>query len=139
MAKLSLNKSASYAGKAKADILKALKSNDPEKKLSGEKNAKGHWEIDTSELDRVFSKKTSEPIQTGSKNHIDTPENSNITSALEVEVKLLREMLEKTELDRDKWQAIADKQTDTVKVLTHKQDEKRRLGVFQRIGVVFTG
>ena len=93
MSNLSLNKAAAYAGKAKADILKALKSNDPMKKLSGSKNEKGHWEINKAELDRVFGKKGTELVATGSENGLATPEKSIPTSALEVEVKMLREQI----------------------------------------------
>ena len=70
MAKLSLNKAAAYAGKAKADILKALKSEEPTKKLSGDKNDKGHWEIETSELDRFFGKRVEEPVETDALNRV---------------------------------------------------------------------
>lgn len=114
MAKLSLNKAAIYAGKAKADILKALKSNDHMTKLSGEKSSKGHWEIDTAELDRVFPKKVEEPLKTGNENQKTTPKNTSATSALEVEVKLLREMLDKTEQDRDGWKEQAQKITGLI-------------------------
>ena len=40
MAKLSLNKAAKEAGVAKSTILQALNS----KRMSAEKNEKGHWE-----------------------------------------------------------------------------------------------
>ena len=107
MAKLSLNKAAAYSGKAKADILKALKSEDPLKKLSGAKNEKGHWEIDTAELDRVFGKKSTEIATTGNElvsttnsNRSATPENSSATSNLEVEVATLREQLRSAEKEK---------------------------------------
>ena len=102
MAKLSLNKAAAYAGKAKSDILKALNSNDPMKKLSGEKNEKGHWEIDPAELDRFFGKKEDEPVSTSSKNRSPTPENDNSTSALQVEVKMLREQIARMDKDSER-------------------------------------
>lgn len=94
MAKLSLNKAAAYAGKAKTDILKALHSNDLSKKLSGEKNEKGHWEIETAELDRLFDKKGRELVPTTPENGSATPQNDNSTSALAVEVKMLREKID---------------------------------------------
>lgn len=50
MAKLSLNKAAKEASVAKSTLLQALNS----KRMSAEKNEKGHWEIETSELFRVF-------------------------------------------------------------------------------------
>jgi chromatin segregation and condensation protein Rec8/ScpA/Scc1 (kleisin family) len=95
MAKLSLNKAAKRAGVAKSTLLDALNTDDVNKKLSANKNARGHWEIEESELDRVFSKtrpaEPQEPIEIRSKN----PENHSETSALQVEVKMLREQIER--------------------------------------------
>ncbi len=51
MKPLSANAAAKAAGKAKGTILKALEDGT----LSGSKNAKGQWEIDPSELGRVFN------------------------------------------------------------------------------------
>jgi hypothetical protein len=90
---LSLNKAAKRAGVAKATILEALNTNDVNKKMSAEKNARGHWEISVSELERVFGSDSSyqsrKPTKTPDKNH-QKPLNS---SALEVEVKALREQI----------------------------------------------
>lgn len=95
MAKLSLNKAAKRAGVAKSTLLEALNTDDFNKKLSANKNARGHWEIDESELDRVFSKtrpiEPKEPIE----NHHKDQVNHSKTSALQVEVKMLREQIER--------------------------------------------
>lgn len=120
MAKLSLNKAASYAGKAKADILKALKSNDPNKKLSGDKNNKGHWEIEESELDRVFGKKDATQLQTGSENGSATPNKPQNTSVLEVEVAVLREKLNSA--DTEKGHLL--KEIEALKVRAERAEEK---------------
>ena len=95
MAKLSLNKAAKRVGVAKSTLLEALNTDDLNKRLSANKNARGHWEIDESELDRVFSKtRTAEP-QEPAKNQIENRESHNETSALQVEVKMLREQIER--------------------------------------------
>lgn len=87
MTKLSLNKAAKEAGVAKSTILEALNS----KRMSAEKNDKGHWEIDPAELFRVYPKTSPteqvEPIPTLVEKHGET-------SALEVEVKMLREQMD---------------------------------------------
>jgi len=147
MSKLSLNKAAAYAGKAKADILKALNSNDPLKKLSGEKNLKGHWEIDESELDRLFGKKEAEPVQTSSENGLATPKISIPSSALEVEVKMLREQIDATNLEREREREQLEKQIEGLRdnfesqgkdhrqalaVLTDQRPEKRGWFTFGR-------
>lgn len=90
---LSLNKAAKRAGVAKATLLEALNTNDVNKKMSAEKNARGHWEISVSELERVFgvdsSYQSRKPDTILVKNHQKPPD----SSALEVEVKALREQI----------------------------------------------
>lgn len=92
MAKLSLNKAAKRAGVAKSTLLEYLNTEDISKKLSANKNARGHWEIDESELDRVFPRprhaEPQEPIVNRHENHTEN-------SALQVEVKMLREQIER--------------------------------------------
>lgn len=90
---LSLNKAAKRVGVAKATILEALNTNDVNKKLSAEKNARGHWEISISELERVFGADSSYQSRKPDKipdENLQKPPNS---SALEVEVKALREQI----------------------------------------------
>lgn len=108
MAKLSLNQAAKYAGVAKKTLLERLKSNDLNAKLSGEKNAQGHWEIDEAELDRVFRKPQEEPhAKTVSPPPIKATKPSE-TGALEVEVKMLREQIGAMtdERDRERGQLV---------------------------------
>jgi hypothetical protein len=95
MAKLSLNKAAKRAGVAKSTLIEALKTEDLNKKLTANKNARGHWEIDESELDRVFSKTRSTERGEPQKNRIENRENHSKASALQVEVKMLREQIER--------------------------------------------
>lgn len=121
MTKLSLNKAAAYAGKAKADILKALKSNELDKKLSGEKNAKGHWEIEESELDRFFGKKDATLVPTGSKNGSATPEITSQNNSVEVEVKLLREQIDKIESMHERERGILSDQIEDLKAAAERQ------------------
>jgi len=95
MAKLSLNKAAKRAGVAKSTLLEVLNTEDPNKRLSANKNARGHWEIDESELDRVFSKTRPTEPQKPSGNRLENQEIHSETSALQVEVKMLREQIER--------------------------------------------
>ena len=91
MAKLSLNKAAPYAGVAKSTLLEALHSKDVDKKVSGEKNERGHWEIEESELDRVFGKTRSEhPERTDDR----PPENHIEASILQVKLDAVQGRLE---------------------------------------------
>lgn len=70
---LSLGQAARETGKSKSVISNALKSG----RLSGVRNGKGEWEIDPSELFRVFSPQNG--LENGKKNDLErfsTPENA---------------------------------------------------------------
>lgn len=111
MVKLSLNKAAKEAGVAKSTLLDALNTG----RMSAEKNEKGHWEIDPSELFRAFPRTSSytpeKPIQTPSENHQKTIQDSG----LEVEVKMLREQIERMDLERDRERSQLTNQIETLK------------------------
>lgn len=104
---LSANQAAKEAGVAKKTLLEAIKSG----RMSAEKNDKGHWKIDPAELFRVFPKTGSEPaVET----ETHPPEKPQETSALEIEVKMLREqmawkdeILEELRQERDDWKGQA--------------------------------
>lgn len=105
--KLSANKAHKLARISKKTLLEALEKGT----LSGEKNDKGHWLIDQSELLRVFpehrfGQKPSQP-KTPTENIQNAPENN----VLEVELKAERDMrtrleaeIEDLKVQRDKWQ-----------------------------------
>ncbi|AXI53089.1 hypothetical protein LCGC14_0855170 [marine sediment metagenome] len=122
MAKLSLNKAAKEASVAKSTLLQALNS----KRMSAEKNEKGHWEIETSELFRVFPR-------TGSAEHKEpnaTPHaellKNNQNSALEVEVKMLREKIEDANLEREREREQASEQIESLRGQIERQSADHR-------------
>ena len=122
MAKLSLNKAAKEASVAKSTLLQALNS----KRMSAEKNEKGHWEIETSELFRVFPR-------TGSTEHTEpnaTPHaellKNNQNSALEVEVKMLREKIEDANLEREREREQASEQIESLRGQIERQSADHR-------------
>jgi len=107
--KLSANQAAKEAHKTKKTILDSIKS----KRMSASKNDKGHWEIDTSELFRVFPKTDTTPVSNTDAIPHGEPYN---TSILEVELKAERQMRERLEAEiddlkvqRDKWQLQAER------------------------------
>ncbi len=117
--KLSAKQAAKETGKSVPTITRAIKSG----KISAEKNANGGYEIDPAELFRVFPAKTRGGGNvTPSVLPFETP---NVTSALEVEIKFLREkvtvreeqlrekaeMIENLSNKLDKAQGTIDKQT----------------------------
>lgn len=105
--KLSANKAYKEAGIAKKTLLEAIENG----RLSASRNDKGHWEIDPAELFRVFPKTGGKPV---SETETHPPEIHPENSALEVEVKMLRErlsdrdaMIDELRADRDDWKGQA--------------------------------
>lgn len=95
MAILTLNSAARFAHKSKADILRAI--NDGSLSAMREKNGKGNWQIDTSELIRRFGTETTtksilEPVKQVLK-PLEPPNNREI-ELLERERKSLLETIE---------------------------------------------
>ena len=122
---LSLNQAAKHAGVAKKTMLERLHHQDLSKKLSGEKDERGHWKIDTSELDRVFGEPDTPPV-TETTN--PPPENGNGNSALSVEVKMLRERIDGMEAERNRErEQLSETIEDLRKRLDTEGQERRRL------------
>lgn len=121
MAKLSASQAAKAVGKSVPTITRAIKSG----KLSAKKLDGGGYEIDASELFRVWVAVTDESDITPPMLGRETP---NVTSALEREVELLREMLDATKADRDSWKEQAQKIT----ALIEDQSGKKR-GLWARL------
>ncbi|MEO9826797.1 MAG: hypothetical protein ABJF50_20540 [Paracoccaceae bacterium] len=80
---------------AKSTLLEAHNTEDISQRLSANKNARGHWEIEESELGKVFSKSRSKKTEEPQEYHLENRENRCETSALQVEVKMLREQIER--------------------------------------------
>lgn len=126
--KMSLNQAAKTCSRAKSTVLDAIKSG----RLSAPKDDKGRYQIDASELHRVFPFKateqeelvfhrTQEPTPTTQENHINV-------IGLEREVELLREMLEKAETNSDHWRKMAERQQVLLEDKRPKGFLKRLLG-----------
>lgn len=119
MIKLSLNKAAKEAGIAKSTLLEAIRNN----RMSAPKNEKGHYEIDPAELFRVFPK-TSSTEQAEPK---PTPlEIQSGTSGLQVEVKMLREQIDGTNLERERERELMSGQIDDLRNQLERQSADHR-------------
>lgn len=98
MTKLSANRAAKEAGIAKKTLLEAIASG----RLSAARNDRGHWEIEPAELFRAYPKtgfsEPEKPQPTLQENRQKTSENS----ALEIEVKMLREQIGTMTAERDR-------------------------------------
>ena len=135
--KLSANQAAKEAGKTKKTILDAIKS----KRLSASKNDKGHWEIEPSELFRVFPKTgTNHPTNTETIPPLENHENRIKIAELEAEVKALRREVERTDLERERERENLSKHIEDMRtamaVLTDQREgqggKRGFLGLFSR-------
>ncbi|MEP3033102.1 MAG: hypothetical protein ABJO67_02015 [Pseudoruegeria sp.] len=126
--KMSLNQAAKTCGRAKSTISDAIKSG----RLSASKDDRGRYQIDTSELHRVFPFKATEQSEPDTNRteepEPNTPEIHLKNTGLEREVELLREMLEKSETNADHWRKMAERQQILLEDSRPKGFFKRLLG-----------
>ena len=124
--KLSLNQAAKTCGRAKSTLLDSIKNG----RLSAFKTTNGHYEIDPSELHRVFpfsAPDHSEPVSDRTPvPQSTTSENRPNTKGLEREVELLREMLDKAEVNAEHWRKLAERQQTLL-------EDKRPKGLIQKL------
>lgn len=111
--KYTLGQAAKATGKAKGTISNAVKQG----RLSASKNDKGEYEIDVSELHRVYS-----PVQQTSKmNDVAPPQNTTEIDALNAQVAMLTDMLERERANADEWR----KQAQTLALTSTKRITER--------------
>lgn len=132
--KLSANKAHKLARISKKTLLEALENGT----LSGEKNDKGHWLIDQSELLRVFPEnrfgQTPSQPKTPTENIQNNPENN----VLEVELKAERDMRARLEAEIEDLKVQRDKWQDQAKMLlianqNAPEAQQTRKGFFARV------
>lgn len=99
---LSAREAARAAGKAVTTITRAIESG----KLSAGRAGSGGYDIDPSELFRVFPKTSSATL---SEIRTATPQETGENKALQREVELLREALADARQERDRWRDMADR------------------------------
>lgn len=134
MNNLSATAAAKIAHKSKLDILNAIKSGD----LSASKNARGHWQIDPSELNRVFPYEVLEPNQKPREKPIKTKdqnyENRIEIVRLQTEVDALNREIDRTNMEREREREnlskhIEDMRTAMARITDQREGQggKRRL------------
>ncbi len=102
MAYLTLGQAAKVANVSKATISKSLSSG----RLSYVSKSPAGFQIDTSELFRVFPPK---PLQTVDSERSQTPIGTGKSDSERVEIQLLRERIEDLQRDRDEWREQAQR------------------------------
>ena len=142
--KLTLGQAAKTAKRSKGTLSKALNSGG----ISAEKDDKGRWQIDPSELSRWMS---ANPFPNGRENQYETPEETHGNSALGVEVKMLRERIDAMTAERDRERGQLVDQIDDLRarldgaeaervrlnaLLTDQRErptQQRKSGLFRRL------
>jgi hypothetical protein len=136
----SLKEAAAAVGKQKPAILKAIQSG----KISGQKDARGEWQIEPAELHRVYPHVSKEAAsETGSMEPEETIGNPNGNSLLRQEVQFLREKLsdhermtetERRQLsdriedlrgERDRLLKVIEEQAGSFRVLTDQRQPQQ--------------
>lgn len=119
--KLTLGQAAKAAGRSKGTLSKSLNSGG----MSAEKDDKGRWQIDPSELSRWMS---ANPFQNGRENQVETHVETHENSALSVEVKMLREQINAMAAERDRERGqLVDQIEDLRARLDGAEAERTRL------------
>ena len=122
MAHISLREAERRYNVTRPTLSKALKNG----KISGARNDKGHWEVDTAELARVYKARSDEqPEQGKGTAEFATPhtiETVNDTSALQDELNALKQQLAASEAVAAERQRMLDQ---VVKQLTDQAQPKR--------------
>ena len=114
---------AKAVGKTKSTITKAIASG----KLSAIKNDNGAWEIDASELYRVYSPTPLETVKIEQNDTLkETDGNSKEIEALERLLKAAEEQIDDLKADRDEWR----KQANQLLLTNTSTPRKRIFGIF---------
>jgi hypothetical protein len=132
--KLSANQAAKEASKTKKTILDAIKS----KRMSASKNDKGHWEIDPSELFRVFPKTSiTPPPNTSTIPLIENHGNLIKIVELEAEVKALKREVERTDSERERErESLSQHIEDMRKAMAQITDQRAGQGERRWFGLL---
>lgn len=114
---------AKAVGKTKSTITKAIASG----KLSAIKNDNGAWEIDASELYRVYPPTPLETVKIEQNDTLkETGRNSKEIQALERLLKAAEEQIDDLKADRDEWR----KQANQLLLTNTSTPRKRIFGIF---------
>ncbi len=93
--KLTLGQAAKTARRSKGTLSKALNSGG----ISAEKDDKGRWQIDPSELSRWMS---ANPFPNSLEDHSETLKDTHENSDIGIEVKMLRDWIDAMNAERDR-------------------------------------
>lgn len=129
--KLSASQAAKKTGKSVPTITRAIKSG----KLSAEKSGSGGYQIEASELFRVFSAVTEHPNVKGNNLGNETPTTPSIetpaTHMMKEQIATLEAALSDAKAERDEWREQAKRLA--LALPSPKQGNALKAGLFARI------
>ena len=104
MGKVSVREAVKHYQVSRPTLMKHLKSG----KITGGKDGQGTWEIDRSELTRVYKSRTSsDNVDQSNFSTPNSPINSNENSLLQVKLDAALETIERLEADKADWKQQA--------------------------------
>jgi hypothetical protein len=104
MGKVSVREAVKYYQVSRPTLMKHLKSG----KMTGSKGGQGTWEIDQSELTRVYKSRVSgDNVDQSDFITSNNPVNSNENSLLQVKLDAALEVIERLETDKADWKQQA--------------------------------
>jgi hypothetical protein len=104
MGKVSVREAVKHYQVSRPTLMKNIKSG----KLTGSKDGQGTWEIDQSELTRVYKSRVSgDNVYQSNLTIPNNPVNSNENSLLQVKLDAALEMIERLEVDKADWKQQA--------------------------------
>lgn len=122
--KLSLLQAANQVGMTKVGLYKAIKKGT----ISGQKNDQGQWEVDASELFRVYKPvntvSAEKLVEVSDSKPIDNSGLQEQINLLREQVSDLREQLSRAHEDKDKILKMMDEQISTMRLLSDQRAEK---------------
>jgi hypothetical protein len=119
--KLTLGQAAKHASRAKGTLSKALNNGQ----ISAEKDDKGRWQIDPSELKRWMDDNPfPNTIENQDTTLLKTQQNPNGNSALSTEVKMLREQMDKLEAMHERERQTLVSQVDDLKIEAERRSRE---------------
>ena len=117
---LTLGQAAEMCGWSKGAISKAIKSG----KLSVHEKTKAGFQLDPSEVLRVFPKKT----ETSQNEQLETPNKHSVNSGVSTEVNALRQQITTAELERTRErEQLTDRIESLQQMLADEKSERRQL------------
>ncbi len=96
---LSLSAAAQLVGKHKVTLLRSIQAG----RLSATKDDFGEWQLEPAEVTRLYTVKSDTPAH--------SEQGQQYASALEVEIRMLREIIATIEKERDRWHEQATAMT----------------------------